>query len=143
MIYNEKLAHLSEDSNVRIKEVVEFSGSGRTIFIPLNFTEDRDNIQDGRLNICCSSKTVSTTPKDQDKITNGRLAIVYFLNINRIKMNYDSQCGLTRGQSLFVLVIIVRPCLKKHFNFVVRCFNHLVVHFSKFLASKGRALKWT
>ena len=46
------------------------------------------------------------------------------LNIYRIKMDYSSQCGLTRGQSLFVLVIVVTPWLKKHFNFVVRCFNH-------------------
>ena len=73
-----------------LKKVAGFSGSGRTIFITLIFTKDQDNIQDGRLNICCSSKTVSTTPKDQDKITNGRLAIVYFLNINRNKMNYGS-----------------------------------------------------
>ena len=102
-----------------LKKVAGFSGSGRTIFITVNFTEDQDNIQDGRLNICCSSKTVSITTKDQDKFTNGRLAIVYFKNINRIKMNYGSQCGFNRGQSLFVLVIIVRHCLKKHFNFVV------------------------
>ena len=82
------------------------------------------------------------------KLQRGSLKSFILLNIYWIKMNNSSQCGLTRGQSFFVLMVVIWPWFEKHFDFVMSCFHHLVIHFPKCLTSNfvmigiNTLLKW-